>query len=853
MATSPSPTGSAVGDVTGDAREEILIAGDVSGMVDVFSDSGSLLLSFDGNYTISDGFAVGAAEYPDQDGDGLLDGWETFGYDADLNGTIDVNLPAFGADPLHKDLFVEYDWTAANVPTQAEMLRVKTAFAAAPINAGGVSNPDGQPGINLWIDTGGLTDPAGLEDGVTANSCSDGLDNDGDTLIDAADPNCLVADNLGGGNLLNTQPDCLDTVYYSTKANNFAGTRNGLFRYAVAGDASISPTCGGGRGEIGGNDFIEYNGDGGTFMHELGHNLNLHHGGDDDNNCKPPYVSVMDYDLQFGISQADGSQAIYDYSPPRFAGGRGVAPLATIAENALNEGLIFDGTDPINMFAFTNANGAKVRSPVNGDVNGDGTADGVDWNGDGSFTNGSSLTVNVDTSATSNGRPAACTNGATNSSLDGFNDWNVVAVSFRGFEDKADGAVNPVLEPEPDTTELQEIWEALNTTDLEVSMSDSADPAVAGTTLDYNITVANRGPNPANEASALVVLPAGVTYQSATGATCVESPTGTLTCDLGSMHALTNKSFSVRVLIAADLVHNNGSPLTITNQVSVKNGDFPDSDPADNATTEDTLVVAVADLDIVSFTAVGPPGEVIVGQDVVLNFRKVITNHGPSAPMDVRITQTATPPTGATITPANKSILAAAVGLDEQREVLESFTIRCLEASHHLFKFENDIAPDRPDDSDPNLANNHAEITLDIECVVPVAINIKPRSYPNAIRPGEGGIPVAVLTTKAGEYGLPLAFDATTIDPLSVVFSPRATAWLGIGASEVHGMGHIEDSYELNEKTRDGDKDMVLHFDAPAAGIVPGVIEACVKGQWKDGNGQIHKFFGCDSVKVTAK
>ena len=46
---------------------------------------------------------------PDSDADGLLDSWETIGFDADGNGTIDVNLPAMGANPQHKDLFLELD------------------------------------------------------------------------------------------------------------------------------------------------------------------------------------------------------------------------------------------------------------------------------------------------------------------------------------------------------------------------------------------------------------------------------------------------------------------------------------------------------------------------------------------------------------------------------------------------------------------------------------------------------------------------------------------------------------------------------------------------------------------------
>jgi len=40
----------------------------------------------------------------------------------------------------------------------------------------------------------------------------------------------------------------------------------------------------------------------GTFMHELGHNLGLNHGGDEEENYKPNYVSVMNYLFQGGIA-----------------------------------------------------------------------------------------------------------------------------------------------------------------------------------------------------------------------------------------------------------------------------------------------------------------------------------------------------------------------------------------------------------------------------------------------------------------------------------------------------------------------------------------------------------------------
>src|SRR3972149_77287 len=53
---------------------------------------------------------IGASATGDSDHDGLLASWERFGLDVDADGTLDVDLPAMGADPDHKDIFVEAAW-----------------------------------------------------------------------------------------------------------------------------------------------------------------------------------------------------------------------------------------------------------------------------------------------------------------------------------------------------------------------------------------------------------------------------------------------------------------------------------------------------------------------------------------------------------------------------------------------------------------------------------------------------------------------------------------------------------------------------------------------------------------------
>jgi uncharacterized repeat protein (TIGR01451 family) len=633
----------------------------------------------------------------------------------------------------------------------------------------------------------------------------------------------------------------LNTAFYNAKTANFNANRSLVFRYAISeqgcdadGDGNIDS---GGWGEIGGNDFIEFNHDGGTVMHEFGHTLNLRHGGNVNANCKPNYVSVMNYDNQFGINQAGGG-TIFDYSPPRFAGGRGSVPTVNLVENNLNEATILDAVDATNRFVFTNLGGLKVQNPMNA---------GADWNGDGD-TADNPVTVNIDTNATGGG-PAACANNATNSSLTPFDDWTNISLAFRQFGDSGDGAINPVTDPEPNFAELQQLHSALNTTDVGVTIADAPDPVAAGTQLVYTLVANNLGPNPASQTQVVVTLPAGVVYQNAT-ASCVQGPTGTLTCNVGEILPNQNKQFGVTVLVDADVVYTNGGPKTITGSATVSNLAGPDPSSGNNSASTQTQVVAVADLDIVSFVAVNPPAEMIIGTPVNLTLRKVITNHGPSAPMDVTLSKTASASAGSSVSPATSTAQENALAKDEQRQVNEAFTVQCALPGPHMFTFTNAIAPVQAADTDPNLSNNQKQVALTIDCVVPVAVNIKPQSFPNSVSlTADGVVPLAVLTTRAGEYGLPLAFNATTIDPLTARFGPRGAAWSNSAqATEVHNTGHPENSYELDDKTRDKDTDMILHFGNPQSGLTIADTEACVKGQFVGAGGVRYKFFGCDSV-----
>lgn len=107
-----------------------------------------------------------------------------------------------------------------------------------------------------------------------------------------------------------------------------------------------------------------------------------------------------------------------------------------------------------------------------------------------------------------------------------------------------------------------------------------------------------------------------------------------------------------------------------------------------------------------------------------------------------------------------------------------------------------------------------------------VTIDTKPGRRLNAINPKSTRvIPVAILTTDT--------FDATTVDPLSVVFGPSR-------ATEAHGTGHIEDA------NGDGQPDLVLHFNTQASGIQCGDTFASLTGKTFDGN-LIH---GADAIRT---
>ncbi len=160
--------------------------------------------------------------------------------------------------------------------------------------------------------------------------------------------------------------------------------------------------------------------------------------------------------------------------------------------------------------------------------------------------------------------------------------------------------------------------------DLRIAKVDGPDPVVAGTTLRYTLTVTNDGPSDAANVEVVDVLPANTSFQGSSIG-CVEAPSGTIRCGLGTLAAGATTAFTVDVLVDSDVP---GGDMLV-NQATV-DSDEPDPSPGNNSDSESTTVVAEADLAIEKRASQSP---VVAGENFAYTI--VVTNTGPSAAPDV--------------------------------------------------------------------------------------------------------------------------------------------------------------------------------------------------------------------------
>ncbi|MEM7309108.1 MAG: hypothetical protein AAF682_20660 [Planctomycetota bacterium] len=565
-----------------------------------------------------------ALDLADSDGDGLYDVWETEGLDLDCDPSngIDVDLPAMGADPNHKDLFLEIDWMPDAPPTRGMVRALKRAFALAPESAGGVLNPDRTDGITVHVDTGDLFDPAASESGAALGSCGDGIDNDGDGLVDGDDSDCWVGDaafHSDGGGLgrgtsipaanvsdMRTDDDG-DGVTNYYESRRFDATRRSAFRYAIS-----APRVGSllGEAELGGNDFLVLQETqlgtacsiGAPFpsgtntaalMHELGHTLGLLHSGDSGiPGNEVNYLSVMNVAQALGIVQNDPDTSqdldgdgivdcrIIDYSPPRTRDGRAAAPIplgsdpvdGVLDEDDLDENLVLDPTDDSNRMVFYDPVAELWRdAPVN---------EPQDWDGDG---------VPGETGVT-----ADLNNNGQFDRFVGFNDWDNILLSQIGWEDSDERPVHNLGQLQiDDGDEMLEIYRQRSSTDLTVGIERLSPFVVAGQPLDYSITVTNAGVNRGRFRLRFEPPPEARFRGASSG--CQPNASGAIVCESGEqLEPGASAVHLVQLRLPADLECAGAQFRTLVGEARVELLTGPDLDPTNNAVarTEEALCIA---------------------------------------------------------------------------------------------------------------------------------------------------------------------------------------------------------------------------------------------------------------------
>ncbi len=223
----------------------------------------------------------------DTDSDGLPDVWETDGVDIDGDGSIDVDLRAMGADPNVPDIFVYYDWMYKAPDWEMFGVSVGEKNLKPDANTlGAVVSQFKNHGINLHLIEGRAIPYQDVfvlgeyrrnwnsmavkyfpeQYWTVARYCV--------FVNEISDGYHANIDLMGIAEVAEGHPGQFFLVAYGLIKNNWVNLL-----------ATIEE----------GEQVYEDMHAAVTFMHELGHTLGLQHGGNDDVNYKPNYLSIMNY------------------------------------------------------------------------------------------------------------------------------------------------------------------------------------------------------------------------------------------------------------------------------------------------------------------------------------------------------------------------------------------------------------------------------------------------------------------------------------------------------------------------------------------------------------------------------
>lgn len=328
-----------------------------------------------------------------------------------------ISLYQLGARVNQRDIFIEVDYMDSNdegvIPRQEALQKVVNSFA--------------NKNIAVHFDVGDLFDQA---EGINP-----------------------VKFDLGGGNQvpfsagigLNIPASDSRTDLYDIKRSHFNFSRLPIFHYMLMANSQEQDGSSGSSGiaEINANDFLislggwELKSDSdaninkliniqaSTIMHELGHNLGLLHGGDEERNNKPNYLSIMNYLYQLeGLpTVGDNEGDRFYYSSDRQNGSNACSSADNTMTNPVDgdyNNFIIDYSDGssamLNEGSLLETTGLLRAGSTNVDFNCDKTISSVSFNQD----------INFD---------------GQNTLLSDNNDWGKIRLNFQKARD---GAVNGI-------------------------------------------------------------------------------------------------------------------------------------------------------------------------------------------------------------------------------------------------------------------------------------------------------------------------------------------------------------------------------------------------------------------------
>jgi len=206
----------------------------------------------------------------------------------------------------------------------------------------------------------------------------------------------------------------------------------------------------------------------------------------------------------------------------------------------------------------------------------------------------------------------------------GFLDWSLVRRARQRNRRQPIARLVPASRNRRLTIEPLET-RALLAADIDVTMSDSPDPVIAGQNITYTVTVSNSGPDAATNVVLTDAVPAGTSFVVGTVSQgTINESAGVVTASLGTINASSSATFTLVVTVNPNVADG----AIVTNTATATSA--TDVTPANNSDTEGTQVIAQAD---VSVTKTDSPDPVVAGSD--LTYTLTVANSGPSDAQNV--------------------------------------------------------------------------------------------------------------------------------------------------------------------------------------------------------------------------